>query len=62
MYFIQYKDTVVKKELESKSTPAKLLDVQHLVITNHLNKLIKGGINGHSVFNHKLTDLELKPN
>jgi hypothetical protein len=38
MYFIESKDTVVKTELESKSTAAKLLDVQHLVITDHLNK------------------------
>lgn len=60
MYFIESKDTLVKTELESKSTAAKLLDVQHLVITNHLNKLIKGGINGHYVFNHELSDLELK--
>ena len=60
MYFIESKDTVVKTKLESKSTAAKLLDVQHLVITNHLNKLIKGGINGHYVFNHELSDLELK--
>jgi hypothetical protein len=60
MYFIESKDTVVKTELESKSTAAKLLDVQHLVITDHLNKWIKGGINGHYVFNHELSDLELK--
>jgi len=36
------------------------LDVQHLVIINHLNKLIKGDINGHNVFNHELSDLELE--
>jgi len=60
MYFIKSKDTVVKTELEYKSTVAKLLDVEHLVITNHLNKLIKGGINGHYVFNHELSDLELE--
>jgi hypothetical protein len=47
MYFIESKDTVVKPELESKSVVAKLLGVQHLVITNHIDKLIKGGINGH---------------
>ena len=41
MYFIESKDTVVKTELESKSAVAKLLGVQHLVITNHLDKLIK---------------------
>jgi hypothetical protein len=60
MYFIESKDTVVKTELESKSAVAKLLGVQHLVITNHLDKLIKGGINGHYIFNHELNDLELE--
>jgi hypothetical protein len=37
MYFIESDGTVVKTELESKSAVAKLLQVQHLVITNHLN-------------------------
>lgn len=60
MYFIESKDTVIKTELESKSAVAKLLGVQHLVITNHLDKLIKGGINGHYVFNHELNDLKLE--
>ena len=60
MYFIESKDTVVKTELESKSAVAKLLGVQHLVITNHLDKLIKGGIHGHYIFNHELNDLELE--
>ena len=60
MYFIESKDTVVKTELESKSAVAKLLGVQHLVITNHINKVIKEGILGHCVFNHELNDLELK--
>nr|YP_009415182.1 hypothetical protein [Pseudopithomyces chartarum]ASL69827.1 hypothetical protein [Pseudopithomyces chartarum] len=60
VYFIESKDTVVKTELESKSAVAKLLGVQHLVITNHLDKLIKGGVNGHYVFNYELNDLELE--
>jgi DUF2075 family protein len=60
IYFIESKDTVVKTELESKSELAKLLGVQYLVITNHLNKLIKGGIHGHYIFNHELNDLELE--
>jgi hypothetical protein len=38
MYFIESNGTVVKTELESKSAVAKLLDVQYLVITNHLDK------------------------
>lgn len=60
MYFIESKDTVVKTELESKSTVAKLSDVQHIVITYHLNKLIKGGIHSHYLFNHELINLELE--
>ena len=51
---------MIKPELYSKSTVAKLLDVQHLIITNHLNKLIKWGINGHYVFNYVLSELELE--
>ena len=38
MYFIESNGTVVKTELQSKSAVAKLLDVQHLVITNYLDK------------------------
>jgi len=60
MYFIESGGTVVKTELESKSAAAKLLDVQHLVITNHLDKWIKGGINGHYLFSHELNTLELE--
>lgn len=52
MYFIESNGTVVKPELESKTAVAKLLDVQYLVITNHLDKLIKGGINGYYLFTH----------
>ena len=60
MYSIKSDHTVVKTGFESKSAVAKALDVQHLVITNHLGKLIKGGINGHYIFNHVLSDLELE--
>jgi hypothetical protein len=52
MYFIESDGTVVKTELESKSAVAKLLGVQHLVITNQLDKSIKGGINGYYLFTH----------
>jgi hypothetical protein len=38
MYFIESNGTVVKTELESKTAVAKLLDVQYLVITNHIDK------------------------
>ena len=60
MYFIESDGTVVKTELESKSAVAKLLQVQHLVITNHLNNWIKGGINGYYLFTHELSSLELE--
>lgn len=46
MYSIESTGTVVKNELESKSAAANFLNVQHLVITNHLDRWIKGGING----------------
>jgi hypothetical protein len=38
MYFTESAGTVVKTELESKSAAANLLNVQYLVITNHLDK------------------------
>jgi len=57
MYFIESNGTVVKTELESKSAVAKLLEVQYLVITNHLDK---GGINGYYLFTHELSSLDLK--
>ena len=60
MYFIESKDNVIKTKLDSKTAVSKILCVQYLVITNHLNKLIKGGINGHYVFDHELNDLELE--
>lgn len=60
MYFIESDGTVVKTELESKSAVAKLLQVQHLVITNHLDNWIKGGINGYYLFTHDLSSLELE--
>lgn len=60
MYFIESNGTVFKTELESKTAVAKLLDVQYLVITNHLDKLIKGGINGYYLFTHELSSLDLE--
>lgn len=38
MYFIESKDTVIKTKLESKNAVAKILGVQHLVKTDHINK------------------------
>jgi len=60
MYFIESNGTVVKTELESKSAVAKLLDVQYLVITNHLDKWIKGCVNGYYLFTHELSGIDLE--
>jgi len=60
MYLIESNGTVVKTELESKSAVAKLLNVQYLVITNHLDKWIKGGINGYYLFTNELSSLDLE--
>lgn len=34
--------------------------MQHLVITNYLDKWIKGGINGYCLFTHELSSLYLE--
>jgi len=60
MYYIESNGTVVKTEIESKSAVAKLLNVQYLVITNHLDKWIKAGINGYYLFTHELSSLDLE--
>jgi len=60
MYFIESNGTVVKTELESKSAVARLLNVQHLVITNHLDKWIKACINFYYLFTHELSSLDLE--
>jgi hypothetical protein len=38
MYFIEADGTIVKTTYESKGVVAKLLNVQHGTITNHLDK------------------------
>ena len=60
MYFIESVGTIVKTELDSKSAAANLLNVQYLVITNHLDKWIKGGINGYYLFTNELSNKELE--
>lgn len=60
MYFIESAGTVVKTELESKSAAANLLNVQYLVITNHLDRWIKRGINAYYLFTNELSNLELE--
>jgi len=47
MYHIKLNGTINQTILNSKGAVAKLLKVQHLTITNHLDKWIKGGINGN---------------
>ena len=59
MYFIDYKGTVVKTELESKSA-AEIFCIPHLVITGHLDEWIKGGINGYYIFSYELNRLDLE--
>jgi len=39
---------------ESKSVVAKLLNVQYISVTTHLDKWIKGGIDGNYLFSHEL--------
>lgn len=60
MYYLEKDGTVVKTHYESISKVAKLLNVQHLTINNHLDKWIKGGINGNYLFSYKLDSLELE--
>jgi len=60
MYFIEADGTIVKTTYEFKGVVAKLLNVQHGTITNHLDKWIKGGINGNYIFSSELDSLELE--
>ncbi len=43
---------------ESKEAVAKFLDVQFIMITNHVDKWIKGGINGYYLFSRELNKYE----
>ena len=56
MYFIQSNRTVVKPELASKSTVAKLLCA--IVNIIHLDNFIKGGISAYYLFTHELSSLD----
>jgi hypothetical protein len=38
MYLIEAEGTIIKTTFESKGAVAKLLNVQHRTITNHLDK------------------------
>lgn len=60
MYIIETNGTIVKTTYESKGAVAKLLNVQHGTITNHIDKWIKGGIRGNYIFSSELDSLELE--
>lgn len=60
IYVIEADGSIVKTTHESKGAVAKLLNVQDRIITNHIDKWIKGGINGHYIFSCKLDTIELE--
>lgn len=59
MYVIDGEGSIVKTTHKSKGAVAKLLNVQDRIITNHIDKWIKGGINGHYIFSSELDTIEL---
>lgn len=44
MYSIEADGTILKTSYESKGAVAKFLNVQHGIITSHLDKWVKGGL------------------
>lgn len=60
MYFIEVDGSIIKTIYESKSAVAKFLNLQYKTITDHLDKWIKGGINGNYIFSYELDSLELE--
>lgn len=60
MYVIDADGSIVKTTHKSKGAVAKLLNVQDRIITNHIDKWIKGGINGHYIFSYELDTIELE--
>lgn len=59
MYLIDADGSIVKTTHKSKGVVAKLLNVQDRIITNHIDKWIKGGINGNYIFSYELDTIEL---
>ncbi len=55
-----YSYILVKTTHKSKGAVAKLLNVQYRIITNHIDKWIKGGINGNYIFSSELDTIELE--
>ena len=60
MYFIKADGTIVKTIYDSIGGVAKVLNVHHTVINNHLDKWIKGGLEGNYLFSSELDSLELE--
>lgn len=60
MYFIKADGTVVKTIYDSIGGVAKVLNIHHTVINNHLDKWIKGGLEGNYLFSSELDSLELE--
>lgn len=60
MYSIGVDGDIIKTTYESKGAVAKFLNVQYKIITDHLDKWIKGGINGNYIFSYELDSLELE--
>lgn len=60
MYVIEADGSIVKTSHKSKGAVAKLLNVQDRIITNHIDKWIKGGINGNYIFSYELDTIELE--
>jgi len=60
MYYIKADGTVVKTTYDSIGAIAKILNVHHTVINNHLDKWIKGGLEGNYLFSSELDSLELE--
>lgn len=60
MYNIKSDGSIVKTTHKSKGAVAKLLNVHDRMINNHIDKWIKGGINGNYIFNYELDTKELE--
>lgn len=60
MYVIDGDGSIVKTTHKFKGAVAKLLNVQYRIITNHIDKWIKGGIIGHYIFSSELDTKELE--
>nr|AMX22319.1 hypothetical protein [Cryphonectria parasitica] len=60
MYVIEADGSIVKTSPKSKGAVAKLLNIQDRITTNHIDKWIKGGINGNYIFSYELDTIELE--